>query len=98
MTKEINLNDLGEDKTLKDLLTFPCSFTFKVMGLADTTLKDKVVAEVQKVIPGDYSPEVKPSSKGKYEAVSITLQAQNIEQIDTLYKTLAEIDGVRMVL
>lgn len=87
-----------ESTKLNELLTFPCNFTFKVMGAANINLSDKVVMEVQKVIPGDYTTSSKPSAKGNYESVSITIRATAIEQIETLYQTLAKIESVRMVL
>lgn len=83
---------------LHELLEFPCDFPYKVMGLAQPDLQDKVLAVVQKHIPGDYSPTIKPSSKGNYHSVSVTVRAENIEQIQSLYKELAEIDIVKMVL
>lgn len=48
---------------LNELLEFPCSFTYKVMGLAQPELVDQVVEVVQRHAPGDYNPQVKPSSK-----------------------------------
>ena len=80
--KTVNLTDLAHNKKLKDLLEFPCDFTFKVVGAARADLIDDVVQTVHKTIKGDYTPTMK----------------DNIEQIETLYKTLAEIEGVRMVL
>lgn len=94
----INLTDIQQDKKLKDLLEFPCSFTFKVVGTKRDSLVDDVVAEVQKVVKGDYNPTAKESGKGTYLSVSITIQAENIEQVESLYTNLAKIDGVRMVL
>lgn len=96
--KTVNLTDIAQDKKLKDLLEFPCSFTFKVVGVKRDGLIDDVVAEVQKVVKGDYNPSVKESGKGTYHSVSITIKAENIEQVETLYTNLAKIDGVRMVL
>lgn len=87
-----------EKTKLHELLEFPCDFPYKVMGLAQPDLQDKVLEVVQKHIPGDYAPTIKPSSKGNYHSVSIMVRADNIEQIETLYKELAEIDIVRMVL
>lgn len=98
MTKTVNLSDLSHDKKLKDLLTFPCAFTFKVVGAKRDGLIEDVVSEVQKVVKGDYNPSFKESGKGTYHSVSITIRAENIEQIETLYTTLARIQGVRMVL
>ncbi len=95
--KTVNLADIPQAK-LKDLLEFPCSFTFKVVGAARPGLMEDVVAEVQKVLKGDYNPTLKESGKGSYHSVSISVTAENIEQVETLYADLAKIDGVRMVL
>ena len=83
---------------LKELLEFPTPFTYKVMGLAQPELVDQVVEVVQRHAPGDYSPDVKPSSKGNYHSVSITITATHIEQVDTLFDELGKIEIVRMVL
>lgn len=83
---------------LNELLEFPCSFTYKVMGLAQPELVDKVLSVVQKHAPGDYTPSVKPSSKGNYHSVSVTITATHIDQVETLYEELGAIDIVRMVL
>ncbi|GJH43730.1 DUF493 family protein YbeD [Pasteurella canis] len=95
--KTIQLNDLPQAK-LKDLLEFPCAFTFKVVGNNRSDLVDDVVAMVQKYAKGDYNPRQQISSKGTYNSVSIDIVAENIEQVETLYEELAKIDGVRMVL
>ena len=89
---------INSDAKLKDLLECPCSFTFKVMGYAKPELPEKVVEVIQRHAPGDYSPTIKPSAKGNYHAVSINITATSIEQVETLYKELGEIDIVRMVL
>lgn len=83
---------------LNELLEFPCSFTYKVMGTAHPQLVDQVVEVVQRHAPGDYLPDVKPSSKGNYHSVSITITATHIEQVETLYEELGKIELVRMVL
>lgn len=97
-TKRVSLTDLNQDKKLKDLLEFPCDFTFKVVGAARAGLVDDVVQTVQNVVKGDYRPTEQASSKGTYNSVSITLRAEKIEQIETLYTELAKVEGVRMVL
>ncbi|MBA5763399.1 YbeD family protein [Vibrio sp. 404] len=89
---------INSDAKLKDLLEFPCSFTYKVMGYAKPELPEKVLTVIQRHAPGDYSPKIKPSAKGNYHAVSVTITATSIEQVETLYKELGEIDIVRMVL
>lgn len=83
---------------LGELLEFPCSFTYKVMGDAHPELADKVIKVIQKHAPGEYEPSVKPSAKGNYHSVSVTINATHIDQVETLYKELAEIDRVKMVM
>lgn len=80
------------------LLEFPCSFPFKVVGAADEALADKVVSVVQKHAPGDYTPETKKSSKGSYYSITIRITATSKEQLETLYTELGAIDGVIRVL
>lgn len=83
---------------LNELLEFPCSFTYKVMGVAHPDLVEQVVSVVQRHAPGDYSPLVKPSRQGNYRSISITITATHIEQVETLYEELGNLDHVRMVL
>ena len=87
-----------EQPKLRDLLEFPCKFTYKVVGQNKKELPDLVVEVIQRHAPGDYTPSVKPSTKGNYSSVSVTINATSIEQVETLYKELSEIDIVRMVL
>lgn len=91
-------NKIMQKTKLNELLEFPCSFTYKVMGEAKPELVDKVVSVIQRHAPGDYTPSIKPSSKGNYYSVSITINATHIDQVENLYKELGEIDIVRMVL
>lgn len=83
---------------LNELLEFPCQFTYKVIGIAQPELVDHVVGVMQCHAPGNYSLQVKLSSKGNYYSVSITITVTNIEQVGTLYEELNKIDIVRMVL
>lgn len=83
---------------LNELLEFPCSFTYKVMGAAKPELVDQVIEVIQRYAPGDYTPEIKLSSKGTYHSISVTINATHIEQVETLYEELGKIEHVRMVL
>lgn len=100
MQKEAEQEDQKQEAepTLKDLLTFPCQFAFKVVGYAKPELPSLVISVVQRHAPGDYTPTVTPSGKGTYNAVSIKITATSIEQVEILYKELAAIDIVRLVL
>lgn len=86
------------DTKFDELMEFPSSFPFKIVGEASDTLQDRVVAVVQSLAPGDYSPSTKVSSKGTYNSVTITISVTSKEQIEQLYIQLAAIEGVKRVL
>ncbi len=81
-----------------ELLEFPTVLNFKVMGIACDELPDLVVSELQKHTPGDYSPSIRPSSKGNYHSVSVAVTVTSKEHIELIYKTLNDIEQVRYVL
>ena len=81
-----------------ELLEFPCFQTFKVMGLAVPELPDVVVARLQEIAPGDYSPTIKPSSKGNYHALSLKVKCTSKEHMETIYTELSALELVKVVL
>ncbi|MCT8985500.1 MULTISPECIES: DUF493 family protein YbeD [Shewanella] len=86
------------DTTFDQVMEFPNSCPFKVIGDADDTLADRVVAVAQQLAPGDYAPTVKASSKGSYYSVTIRITVTSKEHIEKAYTDLAAIDGVKRVL
>lgn len=81
-----------------ELLDFPCQMTFKVMGLAHEELPTKIIGVLQKLAPGDYAPTIKPSSKGTYHSVAVSVTVTDKAHIEQLYTELSQIDLVRYVL
>lgn len=81
-----------------ELLEFPCVFAFKVMGVAGPELMSDVIAVIQKNAPGDYSPTVKPSSKGTYHSLSVPVTVKSKEQIEIIYNELNKLESVRYIL
>jgi putative lipoic acid-binding regulatory protein len=81
-----------------ELLDFPCAQTFKVMGVAHERLPDDVVSLLQVHAPGVYNPTVKPSSKGNYHSVSISVMVKSKEHMELLYIELGKLELVRVVL
>ena len=86
------------DTKFDEVMEFPASFPFKVVGEASDTLADRVVAVVQQHVPGDYAPSTKVSSKGTYNSITIRVTVQDKAQVETLYIELAAIEGVKRVL
>lgn len=82
-----------------EYLEFPCQFSFKILGIAHDTLVDQVMAVVrQHTDATDYSPNVKPSSKGNYHSVSVLVTVTSKQHIELLYTELGKIELVRYVL
>ena len=86
------------DTKFDELLDFPCFQTFKVMGVAHPTLPEVVVARLQELAPGDYSPSVKPSSKGTYHSMSLSVKVKSKDHMETIYTELSKLELVRVVL
>lgn len=81
-----------------ELLEFPCFQTFKIMGVAHERLPEDVITCLQQHAPGDYSPTVKPSSKGNYHSLSISIKVVSKDHMETLYTELSSLELVRVVL
>lgn len=92
------MSNIVKNTKFDEYLEFPCQFTFKIMGLAQDELVDKINEVLQKHAPADYSPKVKPSSKGTYNAVTVSVKVTSKEHIESIYTDLGAIDIVRYVL
>lgn len=86
------------DTRFDELLEFPCLQTFKVLGVADDRLPDDVVQCLQQLTPGDYNPTVKPSTKGNYRSVSVSVKVTSKEHMELIYTELAKLELVRVVI
>jgi len=86
------------DTNFDQLLDFPCQQTFKIMGIAHERLPQDVIACLQEHAPGDYVPKVKPSSKGTYHSISLSITVTSKAHMETLYVELAKLELVKVVL
>lgn len=80
--------------------TFPGPFTIKLFGPHDQTFVDAIKSTIAPVVPDDtrYALELRPSSKGAHCCVNVTLQADTVEEVQTLYAALHDVEGLRMLL
>lgn len=86
------------DTMFDELLDFPCIQNFKVMGEAHEELPGKVISRLQSLAPDDYSPTIKPSSKGNYHSLSLAVKVTSKEHMESIYIELSKIDIVKVVL
>lgn len=83
-----------------ELLQFPCAFPIKIMGHSHDDLPEVVAAIAARFDPGfdAASMRLRPSSRGNYLAVSITVTATSRQQLDDLYRALSGHPMVKVVL
>ncbi len=81
-------------------ITFPCDYPIKVVGDTRPGFHDQVYEIVAKHDPTMTTARVsqRTSRNGNYVSISFMLQAQDQEQLESLFAELKEIDAVRMVL
>jgi uncharacterized protein len=72
------------------LLEFPCAFPIKAMGRADADIAEVVVEIVRRHAPGldETRVTLRPSSGGKWVAVTLTIEATSKAQLDAIYSDL----------
>lgn len=75
---------------------FPCRFPIKAMGRAEADIEAIVVAIVGRHAPGfdAAAVRVRPSSGGKWLAVTVTIEAESQAQLDAIYRDLTAHESV----
>jgi putative lipoic acid-binding regulatory protein len=84
----------------ESLIEYPSRFPIKVMGERVDGFVEAVTRIAQRFDPG-FDPstiELRASSGGKYQGVTITVLATSREQLDELYRTLSTHPMVKIVL
>ncbi|MCK5307429.1 MAG: DUF493 domain-containing protein [Zetaproteobacteria bacterium] len=81
-------------------LTFPCEFPIKVMGINSASFENEIFMIASQHLPnlGEAAISSAPSRRAKYLSVTVTITAQNREQLDTLYRAFSKHPDVKMVL
>ena len=84
----------------ESLLSFPCEFPIKIMGRAGENFEAEVVAIVRKYAPDLSQAAItrRPSGKGNYIAITVTVNATSKEQLDNIYLELNAHKSVVMTL
>lgn len=82
------------------LITYPCSFPIKVMGLKVEGLVHAITHIAMQFDPqfDAGTIELRESKGGKYLGVTITVNATSREQLDEIYRTLSSHPMVKVVL
>lgn len=87
------------DKT-DEIFNFPCDFPIKIMGRCDCELETLVVEIVNKHVSNltEGAVKTRPSGKGNFISVTVTVKATSREQLDNIYRELTAREEVLMAL
>jgi len=84
----------------ESLIEYPSDFPIKVMGAMKENFAETIV-EVVKGFDPEFTAEkmeMRPSSKGNYLSLTVTVRATSREQLDNLYRALSSHEMVKVVL
>lgn len=84
----------------ESLIEYPSDFPIKIMGVMQDAFAQTMVEVVQQHDPTFHAGkmEMRPSSKGTYLALTVTVRATSREQLDNLYRALSSHPMVKVVL
>lgn len=93
-----NIIDLNSDDAPK--IEFPCEYPIKVMGQAGEQLHEAVKTVMLTHAPGfdELSIEVRDSTKGTYQSLTVTITATGEDQLQAIFENLKRHSCVKMVL
>ncbi|MGZ3182771.1 MAG: HP0495 family protein [Telluria sp.] len=82
------------------LIDYPSDFPIKVMGAAHPDFVLTIVEVVKEHDPSFHHGRVeeRPSAKGNYTGLTVTVTATSREQLDNLYRALSSHPMVKIVL
>lgn len=89
-----------KDVSGETIMSFPCEFTIKIIGLTSETFEAEVISIVRKHFPnlGEGAIKLNHSKEKKYLAYSVTLWVEEKRSLDDLYQSLSESQHVIFAL
>ena len=81
-------------------LQFPCACPIKVMGVGDPGFQMLVVELVRQHAPDldETQVRVRDSRAGRYQSVTVTVNARDRAQLDAIYQDLSGHPHIKLVL
>ena len=85
---------------VESLIEYPSDFPIKIMGVMQDAFAQTMVELVMEHDPSFHAGrmEMRPSSKGTYLSLTVTVRATSREQLDALYRALTAHPMVKVVL
>jgi hypothetical protein len=91
---------IAMSQTPDSLIEYPSDFPIKIMGAMQDAFAETIVEVVVRHDPTFHTGkmEMRPSSKGAYLSLTVTVRATSREQLDNLYRELSSHPMVKVVL
>jgi len=91
---------MSDKRAAESLIEFPCQFAIKVMGKNSPEFEALVVSIVRQHVSdlGEGAVKMRPSSKGKFCSLTVTINATSQQHLDDIYRALTAHDQVLMAL
>ena len=90
----------SDNNQRESVIEFPCRFPIKAMGRDESEFQAHVLqiisSHVDDIAPEDVA--VRSSSKGKFLAVTVTIEAKSQEHLDRVYRNLTSSERILYVL
>lgn len=88
------------DSEPKKLLEFPCSFPIKMMGRADDGFSELAVRLIEQHVGkvAENAVQTSASRNGNFLSVTVTIDAQSQEQLDSIYNELSSHKDILVAL
>lgn len=83
-----------------ETLEYPCSYPLKVVGKKTSAFETTVIDLVKQLLPENHPISIRknPSKKNTYVSITVTFEASNQQQIESLYQVLYDCPQVVMTL
>lgn len=94
------MHDLPAIELLESTHSFPCAYTFKVIGRAEGNFVGRVVRSVRGELPADNEPPFssRRTAAGRHVSVTIEPTLDTAAQVLDIYRSLAELEGLVLLL
>ncbi|MEM8713212.1 MAG: DUF493 domain-containing protein [Planctomycetota bacterium] len=96
MTSTPEPDKLPSLELLEQRHSFPCRYTFKVIGAADAGFEGRVVACVQRVLDLADPPRssLKETKGGRHQSITVDPMCPSAQSVLELYRELRGVEGV----
>lgn len=91
---------LPSAESLEASHSFPCRYTFKVIGSATDNFAARVVTQVRDAICSEIDPpySLRTAKGGKHVSITLEPECESSRQVLAIYSQLMELDGLVMLL